>query len=102
MTAEHIWVAIGLAGQGAFAMRLLLQWIQSERHKRSVVPVAFWYWSLGGGLTLLSYAIYRRDPVFILGQLFGVGIYLRNLYLIRAASKKAPGPQMPPYPPPEK
>jgi lipid-A-disaccharide synthase-like uncharacterized protein len=101
MTAEHIWVAIGLAGQGAFAMRLLLQWIQSERHKRSVVPVAFWYWSLGGGLTLLSYAIYRRDPVFILGQLFGVGIYIRNLYLIRTSSRKAPGPQ-PPYRPPER
>lgn len=102
MTAEHIWVAIGLAGQGAFAMRLLLQWIQSERHKRSVVPVAFWYWSLGGGLTLLAYAIYRRDPVFILGQLFGVGIYLRNLYLIRAASRNALGAPAPLYPPPEK
>jgi lipid-A-disaccharide synthase-like uncharacterized protein len=99
MTAEHIWVAIGLAGQGAFAMRLLLQWIQSERHKRSVVPVAFWYWSLGGGLTLLSYAIYRRDPVFILGQLFGVGIYLRNLYLIRTSSRRTLGAQTPDRPP---
>ena len=101
MTAEHIWVAIGLAGQGAFAMRLLVQWIQSEKHKRSVVPVAFWYWSLGGGLTLLAYAIYRRDPVFILGQLFGVGIYLRNLHLIRA-SRTAPGAAAGPLRPPER
>jgi lipid-A-disaccharide synthase-like uncharacterized protein len=95
MKAEHLWVAIGLAGQGAFAMRLLLQWIQSERRKRSVVPIAFWYWSLAGGLTLLAYAIHRRDPVFILGQLFGVVIYLRNLYLIRAASRTAAGEQAP-------
>jgi lipid-A-disaccharide synthase-like uncharacterized protein len=100
MTAERVWVAIGLAGQGAFAMRLLLQWIQSERRKRSVVPIAFWYWSLGGGLTLLAYAIHRRDPVFILGQLFGVVIYLRNLYLIRAASGTAAGAQAMPPPTP--
>lgn len=64
-------------------MRFIWQWIVSERQRQSVIPVAFWYFSLGGGLTLLAYAIYRLDPVFIAGQAFGSFIYLRNLQMIR-------------------
>jgi lipid-A-disaccharide synthase-like uncharacterized protein len=79
---EKLWVAIGLAGQLLFFARFLVQWIASERVKRSVVPLAFWYFSVAGGAVLLLYAIYRKDPVFIVGQASGQVIYLRNLYLI--------------------
>lgn len=88
MTSEHIWLGVGFAGQALFSMRFLIQWLVSERSGRSVVPVAFWYFSIAGGLTLLSYAIYRLDPVFILGQLTGVFIYSRNLYLIFRENKR--------------
>ncbi len=81
-TGEIIWVAIGFIGQGLFSMRFLIQWIVSEKVKRSIVPVAFWYFSIGGGMTLLAYAIYRTDPVFIAGQAGGLIIYARNLYFI--------------------
>ncbi|PPB79604.1 lipid-A-disaccharide synthase-like uncharacterized protein [Albidovulum inexpectatum] len=80
--AEFWWVAFGLLGQLMFTGRFLVQWIASERARRSVVPLAFWYLSMAGGLILLSYAIWRRDVVFILGQSTGVFIYARNLYLI--------------------
>lgn len=86
--AEFWWVVIGLAGQLLFMMRLLVQWVQSERARRSVIPVAFWYFSIAGGLVLLSYAIWRRDPVFILGQSLGVVIYARNLWLIHAERRR--------------
>jgi lipid-A-disaccharide synthase-like uncharacterized protein len=76
-------VLFGLFGQLLFTGRFLVQWIASERARRSVVPVAFWYFSIAGGLVLLAYAIYRADPVFILGQTLGVVIYARNLWLIR-------------------
>ena len=79
---EIIWLCIGFGGQALFSARFLVQWITSERQKRSVIPVAFWYFSIAGGLTLLSYAIHKRDPVFILGQTTGVFIYARNLYFI--------------------
>jgi lipid-A-disaccharide synthase-like uncharacterized protein len=82
---ELWWVLFGLAGQLMFTGRFLVQWIASEKARRSVMPVAFWYFSMGGGLILLSYAIYRRDPVFILGQSLGVFIYARNLWLIHRA-----------------
>lgn len=81
---EFWWVMIGLGGQLMFTARFLVQWIASERARRSVVPLAFWYLSFGGGLILLLYALYRKDPVFILGQATGLFIYLRNLWLIRA------------------
>jgi lipid-A-disaccharide synthase-like uncharacterized protein len=81
---EFWWVVVGLAGQLMFSMRFLVQWISSERAKKSVMPIAFWYFSIAGGLILLSYALYRRVPVFILGQSTGLFIYLRNLWLIRA------------------
>lgn len=80
--AELLWVLFGLFGQLMFTGRFLVQWIASERAKRSVMPVLFWYFSLAGGAVLLAYAIYRKDPVFILGQSLGVFIYLRNLWLI--------------------
>ncbi len=79
---NKIWLGVGFFGQFMFFMRFLVQWIVSERKKESVVPVSFWYFSLFGGLILLFYAIYRKDPVFILGQMGGVFIYLRNLMFI--------------------
>jgi lipid-A-disaccharide synthase-like uncharacterized protein len=82
MTTEHVWLGVGLLGQALFSARFLVQWIASERRKESVVPVHFWYFSLGGGVTLLAYAVYRLDPVFIIGQLSGLFVYARNLYFI--------------------
>ncbi len=76
------WIALGFAGEGCFGLRVLIQWVASERRRRSVVPVAFWYLSLAGNLTLLSYAIHRRDLVFIAGELFGAWVSVRNLRLI--------------------
>jgi len=77
-----VWLAIGFLGQLLFTMRFIVQWFASERKRRSVIPVAFWYFSLAGGMVLLLYAIHKRDPVFVTGQAAGVFIYLRNLYLI--------------------
>jgi lipid-A-disaccharide synthase-like uncharacterized protein len=79
---SRAWLVVGFIGQACFFGRFLIQWIASERRKRSVVPVAFWYFSLVGGVILLAYAIHRRDPVFILGQTVGLLVYARNLYLI--------------------
>jgi len=84
---EFWWVVFGLVGQLLFTARFLVQWVASERAGRSIIPLAFWYFSIGGGLTLLTYAIYRGDPVFILGQSLGVVIYSRNLWLIRSEKK---------------
>jgi lipid-A-disaccharide synthase-like uncharacterized protein len=81
--AEHTWVGIGLAGQACFFSRFVVQWLASERRGRSVVPRAFWYLSISGGLILLTYSLWRRDPVFILGQSVGLFVYLRNLMLLR-------------------
>jgi lipid-A-disaccharide synthase-like uncharacterized protein len=80
---EAVWIGIGFAGQFLFMMRFLWQWIQSERQKRSIIPIAFWYFSLAGGMTLFIYAVHRRDPVFITGQSLGLLVYTRNLLLIR-------------------
>ncbi len=77
------WLILGFLGQALFSMRFLIQWIYSEKNKRSMIPTAFWYFSLAGGLTLLSYAVLREDPVFIVGQGAGLFIYMRNLMLIR-------------------
>ncbi len=82
MSREAMWLAVGFIGQLAFTGRFVLQWLYSEYKKRSVIPVSFWYLSIIGSLLLLAYAIYRADPVFILGQSFGIIIYLRNLQLI--------------------
>ena len=86
VSVQNAWLVLGFVAQALFATRFLVQWIASERAKASVVPHAFWYFSLAGGLLLLAYAIYRRDPVFILGQTMGSFIYLRNLHLIRRAA----------------
>jgi lipid-A-disaccharide synthase-like uncharacterized protein len=82
------WLALGFAGQGLFAARFLVQWVQSERRRRSVIPTAFWYFSLAGGATLFVYAVHLRDPVFILGQSMGAFIYSRNLYFIHRQKRQ--------------
>lgn len=82
MNNAYLWLAIGFLGQGLFSARFIMQWLASEKEKKSVIPVVFWHLSLLGGMVLLVYAIHKRDPVFILGQSTGVFIYARNLYLI--------------------
>ena len=79
---ENIMIIIGFGGQALFAARFLIQWIRSESAQRSVIPIAFWYFSITGGIVLLTYAIWRKDPVIIAGQSVGVLIYARNLYFI--------------------
>ena len=76
------WNILGLAGQALFASRFLIQWAKSEIVGRSIIPVMFWYCSLGGGIVLLAYAIHREEPVFIAGQGLGLLVYGRNLRLI--------------------
>jgi lipid-A-disaccharide synthase-like uncharacterized protein len=83
MTYSTIWLGIGLLGQALFFMRFLVQWIASEFKRRSVLPQAFWYFSILGGVTLLAYAIHQRDIVFIIGQGTGLLIYARNIMLSR-------------------
>jgi lipid-A-disaccharide synthase-like uncharacterized protein len=87
-TVEYFWLTVGFLGQAFFSMRFLVQWIASEKRRESVIPVSFWFFSIGGGLTLLIYAVYRQDPVFILGQAAGLFVYLRNLYLIRRKDRR--------------
>lgn len=88
MTNPTYWLAIGFLGQGLFTARFLVQWMASEKRKASVVPVAFWWLSLGGGSALLAYAIYREDPVIILGQAMGLFVYIRNLMLVAKAERR--------------
>ncbi len=78
----NMWLVLGFVAQALFASRFIVQWISSEKAGQSVVPIAFWYLSLGGALLLLTYAVYRKDPVFIIGQSVGGLIYARNLALI--------------------
>ena len=82
MSNQTIWLIVGFVGQGVFTARFLLQWLASERRKKSVIPVMFWHFSLLGGFTLLIYAIHNHDPVFIAGQASGLLIYSRNLYFV--------------------
>ncbi|MFP5373932.1 MAG: lipid-A-disaccharide synthase N-terminal domain-containing protein [Gammaproteobacteria bacterium] len=89
MSTATIWIGIGLLGQALFSARFLLQWLASERARRSVLPTAFWYLSIAGSGVLLAYAIHRADPVFVVGQGAGLAIYLRNLHLIRRAGRTA-------------
>jgi lipid-A-disaccharide synthase-like uncharacterized protein len=79
---ETLWISIGFIGQALFSGRFILQWLKSEREKKSVFPITFWYFSIAGGIILAAYAIYRKDPVFIVGQLTGLLIYFRNLYFV--------------------
>ena len=85
---ETIMIVIGFGGQALFATRFIIQWLSSENAGRSVIPVAFWYFSISGGLVLLTYAIWRQDPVIIAGQSVGVFIYARNLYFISKEKKQ--------------
>lgn len=85
-----VWFAIGFAGQAAFFSRFLVQWIASERQGRSVIPNVFWYLSLIGSSVLLVYAIHRQELVFMLGQMVGGVVYVRNLMLIRQEHERKP------------
>lgn len=87
--SNELWVAFGFIGQALFASRFCVQWLVSEREGRSVVPILFWYISILGGCALLTYAIWRRDPVFIMGQGFGLLVYVRNLVLIHRHAQSA-------------
>jgi lipid-A-disaccharide synthase-like uncharacterized protein len=89
-SAETIWLGIGLIGQSLFFMRFFVQWLASERLRQSVLPTAFWYFSLAGGLVLLAYAVWRADPIFIIGQASGIVIYGRNLYFVALAASPQP------------
>ena len=84
---ELFFLIVGFVGQGLFASRFIVQWIYSEINKKSIIPLAFWFFSILGGITLLAYAIHRKDPVFILGQSAGLLIYARNLYFINKQNK---------------
>lgn len=88
-TGDMIWLGVGLIGQSLFMMRFVVQWIHSERHQKSVIPVSFWYLSLIGGLTVLAYGLHKAEPVIILGQLPGTFVYARNLVLIRREKRDA-------------
>lgn len=84
------WVILGFVAQFLFSMRFIVQWIASERVGRSIVPIAFWFFSIGGGSLLLIYAVQRQDPVFIAGQALGLIIYFRNLWLIFKEKRQDP------------
>lgn len=89
LNALTIWLTIGFLGQALFSARFIIQWLYSEKMGKSVIPMAFWYFSLGGGLLLTVYAIFwLKDPVFIVGQASGLFVYSRNLYLILKRRKK--------------
>lgn len=88
MDANTIWLIVGFLGQGLFSARFLVQWLASERQKKSVIPVMFWYFSILGGSTLLVYSIHKQDPVFIAGQAGGLLIYARNLYFVIRHAKQ--------------
>lgn len=92
LTLDHVWLIIGLLGQALFASRFIVQWFKSEMEGRSIIPVAFWYCSLAGGVVSLAYAIHIESAPFIIGQGSGLVVYSRNLYLIfreRAALREA-------------
>jgi lipid-A-disaccharide synthase-like uncharacterized protein len=83
LSTEQIWISVGMGGNVLFFSRWVVQWLASERARRSVIPVCFWYLSIAGSVVLLAYALYRRDPVFIVSQLPNGIIYFRNLHLLK-------------------
>ncbi|MFM1816616.1 MAG: hypothetical protein RLZ98_3311 [Pseudomonadota bacterium] len=91
-TTEIVWLTIGFCAQLMFSMRFIVQWLASERARQSIVPETFWYFSFAGGLMLFAYAIYRMDPVFILGQGTGLLIYARNIQMIWQSKRAANTP----------
>ena len=88
-TLDHVWLTIGFLGQALFTSRFIVQWFKSEIVGKSVIPVAFWWFSVGGGVVLLSYAVHQMDPVFIVGQAAGLVVYARNLYLVYREKARA-------------
>lgn len=92
MNTPPLWLVVfGFLGQAFFSARFIVQWLVSEAKGKSVIPLAFWYFSIAGGLVLLTYAILRHDPVFTLGQAAGLVVYVRNLVLIsRERRRKGP------------
>jgi lipid-A-disaccharide synthase-like uncharacterized protein len=97
IAAATVWLVIGFVGQALFSARFIVQWLASERARRSVIPVAFWFLSLAGGVTLFAYALYRQDPVFIVGQGAGLFVYSRNLYFV-FRERNEPSAAPPPVP----
>jgi lipid-A-disaccharide synthase-like uncharacterized protein len=89
MTTPACWQVVGFVGQGVFTARFLVQWAASEKKGDSVVPIAFWWLSIAGGFSLLAYAVYRNDPVFIVGQGMGMVVYVRNLMLVARKKRRA-------------
>lgn len=87
---EILWILFGFSGQILFSLRFIIQWVASEKAKKTVIPGSFWIYSILGSIVLSTYAIYRKDPVFILGQLPSVFIYFRNILLNRRNSKRVP------------
>ncbi len=94
-STDSFWLTIGLLGQALFSARFFVQWLASERARASIVPMAFWYFSVLGGVVLLGYAIHRADPVFIIGQATGLVIYFRNLHLLKRPAGAATGDTVP-------
>lgn len=90
-TAELVWIGVGLFAQAMFSMRFIVQWVATERVRRSIVPETFWYFSVVGGAMLLAYSIWREDPVYILGQGLGLIIYSRNIYFIWTHKRETVG-----------
>lgn len=90
---ELPWFLLGVGGQLAFFLRMFVQWVASERKRRSVVPTAFWWLSLGGSVLLVTYAVWRKDIVIVFGQLLGIGIYARNLWFIHKATGRDEAPE---------
>ena len=82
------WLCLGFISQLIFFTRFLVQWVVSEIKKKSLIPVSFWYLSIAGSLGLMTYSVYRKDPVFIVGQGLGLAIYIRNLFLVKKGKTK--------------
>ncbi len=89
LSSFDTWVMVGLFGQFMFTMRFIVQWVASEKARKSVIPISFWFFSLAGGSIVFAYAIHKADPVFIIGQGMGLLIYLRNIHFIIAERRKA-------------
>ncbi len=83
-----IWLSIGFAGQALFGMRFLVQWLCSEKKRKSIIPLSFWYFSIAGSAVLICYAVHRQEPVFIAGEALSFLIFSRNLQLVLRHSKK--------------
>lgn len=86
---KTVWIGIGLFGQLLFGLRFLMQWLHSEARGKSLIPRSFWYLSVAGGAILLSYAIYRREPVFIIGELLTLLVFIRNVQLLPSRRRES-------------